>query len=253
MEVIMKKASILLAALLFAAPAWAQGSLYQSWVNCAGDPNAATNINFDCAGGTPASLFATYQLTAPATSVAAVSAVIDVAMNGGSALPPFWHMEGGGCNSAGLGIDDARGAGNCAGANVSFAGSGGNNSDAFVTAYGTPFAGLDSRARILTSVNRASSNPFDFSAGTRYFAFRLDFFFDAATELGGTCAGCTSVVGVSLNTILLESVSAGADAVAAVIQSDDPSSQPSVCVNSPTCTAVPVKARSWGQVKSLYR
>ena len=48
----MKKASILFAVLLCAAPAWAQdGSLYQTWTNCQGEAGAVDNLTFDCAGG----------------------------------------------------------------------------------------------------------------------------------------------------------------------------------------------------------
>jgi hypothetical protein len=253
----MKKALALFALLLFAAPAMAQdGALYYSWNTCFHDGGVAT-ANFDCSDFTPSVSYATYELTSGAVGVVAVSGVIDIVVNGASALPDFWLMQTGGCNDGGVAIDDNRSPCTNAGGLPTFTGSTGQTTDAFVTAYGVGFGGVPNRARLLTSVNRASSNPTDISATpNRHFAFKLNWNDDNAVEAGGACAGCASVVGMTLNSILLENTSmrgGGSEGISAVITSADANSQPSVCINAAECQVVPTRTRTWGQVKALYR
>jgi hypothetical protein len=248
----MKKAILLAAALTLAASAANAHSLFYAWNTCFHD-GGASSVTFVCDDFNPSTSFATYQLDAAVSGVVAVSGVIDLSVNGAATLPSFWHMEGGGCNDGGVAIDDNRTPCTNTGGLPTFPGSTGQNTDAFVTAYGAGFGGPN-KARVLTSVNRASSNPANLTAA-KHFAFKLNWNDDNAEEAGGSCQGCTAVVSQALNSILLESpfTSASGDAVAAVITSADPGSQPSTCINASNCDVVPVKNRSWGQLKSLYR
>lgn len=254
----MKKAILLCAALaLFAVPAFAQvhGALFYSWTDCAGGATSTQTANFDCAGATPAASFAGYQMTASITGVVAISGIMDIMDNTTTPLPSFWHMETGGCNSIGVSISDTRGTGLCTAFNALFQGGTGANTDPFVTAYGANYGGPN-RARLLTAVVRASSNPFTVNAGIKYFAWRLDWALDNAVENGsGTCVGCTDVVSMTLNQIDLESVFTGGtgEALTGVCTSTDPGSVPSVCANAATCDAVATKSKSWGALKSMYR
>jgi hypothetical protein len=167
-------------------------------------------------------------------------------------------MEGGGCNGSGLGIDDARANTPCTntGGLPVFAGTGGTNTDAFITAYGVGF-GAPNRARLLWSVNRASSNPATLAgAPSKQFAAELNWFDDNAVEAGGGCTGCSAQVGQTLNFVVLESAfqNASGDAVAASISSSDAGSAGSTCIGGDGCgSVVPVKNKTWGLLKSLYR
>lgn len=250
----MKKAILLAAALTLAASSASASSLYYAWNTCFHDGGVST-VTFICDDFSPSTSYATYELTAAASGVVAISGILDLAVNGSPDLPSFWHMEGGGCNDGGVAIDDNRTPCTNTGGLPTFTGSTGQNTDAFVTAYGVGIGGPN-RARVLTSVNRASSNPATISASpARHFAFKLNWNDDNAQEAGGACVGCPALVSQALNAIVLESAFTGAsgDAVAAVITSADPGSQASTCVNGAGCDVVPVKNRTWGQMKALYR
>lgn len=252
----MKKAILLAAALCVAAtPAFA-GSLYLRWNQCFADPNAATNINFACDDFASQDAFLTYQLDVSTPNVVALSGGVDLAIEGAAALPSFWQMGPTGCNSNGLGINDARTTlcTNTGGVPV-FSGSGGTTTDAFITAY-LPEWGGPNRARILWAVVRASSNPATLAgAPTRQFAAIFNFFDDAAVEAGGTCVGCTAPLAMCANWILLEApAQGGGEVVSAYITSTDPGSDSVLLSNGATgSVVVPTRSRTWGQVKNLFR
>lgn len=254
----MKKAILFAAALaVCAAPAFAQvgGKVFYSWNDCTGGATATQTVTFDCAGATPAASLAGYQMDASITGVVAISGVMDILDNTSAVLPSFWHMEASGCNSTGASITDTRNGATCTGYNVLFQGSTGAATDPFITAYGSGF-GAPNRARMLTAVVRASSNPFSVTGGTKYFAWRIDWALDNAVENGsGTCVGCTDVVSQTLNQITLESVFTGnnGETVTGTATSNSIGSVPSLCSNAPTCDAVPTRSKTWGALKSMYR
>jgi len=250
----MKKLLLLCAALaLVAAPASASG-LLMAWNACSGMALATSSQVFDCDPANEAvhSLYGTFFLDAATPGVVAMDGIIDLSFNGQSNVPAFWHYEGGGCNSTGLGLIDGRPAATiCSTANAAttLCAAGGTACDGVITAYGVNYGGPN-RARLLFTLARASTDPASLAATTKYFAFEFDFYMIKA----GDCAGCATPTSLAWNqAVLYNTAAVGGEGTAAVLSSTDPGSSPSVCSNAPICDNVPVKNKTWGQLKSLYR
>jgi hypothetical protein len=97
-------------AMVFAVPAHAQ--LFMAWNACDGTANSSTqNLPFDCtpASGFAAELWGTFGLPSTGTAVVAIDGIIDLAFQGQTDVPPFWHFEAAGCNNTGIGYTLARG------------------------------------------------------------------------------------------------------------------------------------------------
>jgi hypothetical protein len=207
------------------------------WGACSdATPPGGENVVFDCADLDAMSrLFANFRPTQSVHGAVAFSGVIDLWFDG--PLPPFWHLEAGGCNAGNLAISDDRDESVCPAArNETVWGAGGQRSDAFILAYGAGYGGFN-RARLLVSVNRASSDPFDLEEGVNYFGFELDFFMGQAAD----CNGCEVPLNISWSTAVIESpLQAGGEAVALVLYGD--SGFPSVAkVNGGVNFATPTR------------
>lgn len=247
---------MLVALLLASAAPAAAGNLQFGWGNCAGEPASGWVLNFDCAGGSPAPAFATFQLDGPVAGVVLVAATIDLWMMNSASVPPFWRMEPGGCNAGGVEVADARGLvmgapmAACVGASTTFQGATGELTDAFVTF--APGLGGENRARMSVEVARPGTSPAALAwPPAQHFAWRLDWLMDAAAEAGGACDGCRQNVSLVLGEVVLEG--RPEDGELARLRGTDPGSLPDLCLNPGACLVDPVVRRTWGRLKALYR
>lgn len=259
----MKKILVLCGALmLVASAAFAQGDgLHMKWNGCPNNAAATPTEDFTCDGSIH-QLHGTLSVAASTPGVVALDGIIDLLLASPN-VPAFWQFQAGACNEAGLALVDARPATNCvATANTNtLCGAGGTGCDAFITAYayGSVINFPENRARLLFTLARSAAAPVTLAAsvGTNaHFAFLFQFFEDNASEIGGACDGCLTGVSMTWNQAVLYNTNAttGGEGVAAAIDSSDPGSADAHAFsNCPGCGAVSTKARSWGQLKSLYR
>lgn len=245
----MKKILLVCAALaMLAGTAQAKG-VGLAWNGCMGTSFATNTTQFDCDpfAGSIYSLFTNMSLDAQLSGIVALDGIMDLAFNGQTDVPQFWHYEQGGCNAAGIVLQKGRNTTVCGSPNSSaLCGTGGSACDGVITAYGLNYGGPN-RARLLFTMARASVNPTTLPAApTLVFVCSLDFFMDNAA----TCAGCATPTSIAFNWATLYTIGG----VAGAVSSTDPGSvQPSVCVNATTCDVVPVKNKTWGALKALYR
>jgi len=265
----MKKVLLITAALaMFATSAFAAGGqLYLAWGNCNGGTGASGTATFACLDGVGGTMYIDYKLNTAAVGIVTLNAILDVNVNDVVTLPDFWHFEDGGCNAGYLVLNAARASGKCTTSGITLCTSTGAACSAFITAYGIGApAGLpaENRARILVTLARSASSPVNLTVAKQYgFSLEINATNAMMQDLDGDgeytdpplCAGCDAVASVALNAIVLEAatLNASGEAVADVITSDMAGSVPSVCGNSATCLSVPVKNKTWGQLKALYR
>jgi len=254
----MKKLLLVAAIIAIAAPANAQ--LFMAWNACDGTPGSSrSNLNFDCTPGSgfAADLYGTFGSTA---GVVAIDGIIDLAFQGVTDVPAFWHFESGGCNNSGMGYTFARGSATtfCATTNsVLFCGSTGSGCGGGVVAYvngsQVPLGGPN-RARLLFTNARSATSPVTLPAmPTRVFCFHLMFITDNTPGSGGAdCVGCETPTEIWWHQAILynNSAQAGGEGLVALIDELTVGYAGRVQVNGyPTR----VTAKSWGQLKGMYR
>jgi hypothetical protein len=259
----MKKILVLCGALmLVASTAFAQQGLHMRWLGCANNAASSPTEDFTC-DGTPHNLHGTFSVAASTPGVVAMDGIIDLLYQTPD-VPAFWQFQAGACNESGLALADSKptvGCGTALQNTTTLCGTGGTGCDAFITAYayGAVINFPANRARLLFTLARASTSPVTLAASVApnaHFAFLFTFFEDNATEIGGACDGCLTGVSMTWNQAVLYNTNAttGGEGIAASISSADPGSADAHSFsNCPGCSAVSTKARSWGQLKSLYR
>jgi len=229
------------------------GNIAINWNNCSGQVGSSPYTVFDCDPllGSVYKLVGSFQVMSPFNDFVALDGSLDVVLDGKSSMTPFWHLEPGGCNDAGIGLDAARPAA-CGGP------------------YQTPFGPLGSQAvllqvtnyqpgrefgnygRLLFTVARSSDIPITLApAPARYYGWSLSFFMDNA----GSCAGCSDPASIRLNTLVLYNNHGGTDASGFLMSAGAPGSQPCASINGggTACDPTPTRNKTWGQLKSLYR
>jgi hypothetical protein len=248
--------------MLVASAAFAQAGLHMKWAGCPNNPAATPSEDFTCDGSVHL-LHGTFSVAAPTAGVVAMDGIIDLQYTTPD-VPAFWQFQSGACNESGIVLNDGRPAAPaCAAATNSntLCGAGGSGCDAFITAYayGAAIGFPPNRARLLFTLARASTSPVTLAQSlptNAHFAFQFSFFEDNASEIGGACDGCLAGVAMTWNQAVLynTSATAGGEGIAAAISSADPGSADAHSFSNCTgCQTVPTKARSWGQLKSLYR
>ncbi len=233
------------ATLLLALPAAAQGELSLRWSGC--DENGTPNIVPECQFNIGERRLV--MSIAPGADVADVVGwrlVLDY-VSDVSPLPDWWQVQPGGCRQGQIAAAMPTGfEGDCADV-WSATGS------AVAQSYLYPRTGGDaSQLRIIVGVGVPDANAFTLQAGQNYLAGILSLFFARTTT--GECPGCETPVCFVFNSaeIVLRASAAGPP--------PGPFVTPSPAIgNSCTwgsgssCLAVPVRGRTWGQIKALYR
>ncbi len=220
-------------------------ALYLDWNDCVLGTSATSDFTSSCAADSGSQdLYVAFSLDTPLTDVVAIRVVVDLQHQAGS-LPPWWQLAPDGCRFGGLVQSAQFDGGNACGDYWAGAGSFDMPPPFFVGLPGNQA----SRARIQFTIgvpsDQARSLP---STTTIYYAARL------MLENIGTwsCVGCMEGACLVLNSI--EIFRPGLDPV--VLTTPGPDHANWVTWQgggSADCTAVPVRAVTWGQIKSLYR
>lgn len=238
----------LIATLTFAAPAWAQGQMELAWGTCKAD-GGPSDTTFPCGDGdgTPkASLHGSFSGGPHQPDLVAMDGTIE--MGTAVPLPGFFRfatvVEPANCNP-GIAFDYKRPA-TCTGAATLC------DDGLCDYAFGVRTSSTDpllssNRATLVFSVYRTAT--VDVAANTDTFVFKIDFYADAATESGGSCSGCSGQAAFVFRRLgLLAPAGDGfQDYEIPYLDCATWNSGTSICV------ATPVKNRTWGALKSLYR
>jgi len=244
--------------LVLAAPAFA--GLDLAWNDCATSPNGVADIVLDCDGSQSLgqhTLFGNFQTSTALPQFLAMDFVIDV-QTAADPLPTFWQFAAGECNDGNLALRVNRGTKCFQGTQASAIPCAASGGQCLSGGLWTSGFGASNRARFNGSIFRDATAPVALSADVNYFCLAIDIFTFGASELGGSCDGCTGEFAIVFNSLLLSGLSAGVGTEAQEVPVSGPGLGPNggcASGNSGTgiCGATPTQARTWGQVKSLYR
>lgn len=253
----MKRFLLLTAMMLVTAgSAWAVSpGVNLNWTTDCYSDNAVTLKTFACNTNTgTAPMTASFALTADQPSHVGTSGIVDLQADAAT-LPDWWTVNyTGSCRgnvlTASADFTSVSTAVNCVDAYV-------GNATGGITAYktqvntgGVPEVFVPNRARIKYAFAVPADAPVPLTAGTEYFSARLQFSYLKSTGTG-SCAGCATGVTIVLNEIQSAENTVGSvpEILTAAIANN--------CINwqnaNVSCGAVPVRNRSWGEIKSLYR
>lgn len=243
----MKKFLFLCAALTLGASA-AYAAIDLSWDGC--NPGVATSDKvFSCDGTGFYETFGTVVPSVPVTNFIGIQGQIDIQSEGGP-IPEFWAFELGAPNNSVFGYVDARGTSTlaCNALTTMWGNTGTGGTDVFQYDRGaTSPRGMPLNRALIQFADARLTPIATLNAGTNYYAFTLNFDEASAVDL----TGCSSPVAMVLNEIELASTTnvaveeqaPGLRGNCATVNGAGPAS----------CAATPVKNRTWGSVKSLYR
>lgn len=244
----MRRLVVTLAMLLVAASASAAG-IDISWNDCVlGSSTTATNRNFTCLGATNQNYQLFFQFRTPVAMphFVAITMYVDIVPIASGPLAPFWHYEGNGCNGSAVKGAQISGAipATCA-VNYLEPWGGGPDGTFAIAAYGADFqrAGLGHLIAL-----GARGDGFPITANTNYYGAHIQF----NNRNRHTCFGCTQQATVLWELARFESN----DGSPAVDISNPDNGTNCVGINGAgagTCGALPVKATTWGAIKSMYR
>lgn len=220
--------------------------LYLTWNLCALSPSATHSLTSTCATDLgQQELMCSFVLDSPLDSVYVLDLDLDL-QTGGSSLPSWWQFGVGGCREGAL-LASAVPAPSSACADAWH----GQGTPLERPAYyvGMPRGGA-SQARIRIAFSVLSENAFRLEAGTMYDAARL-LLRNSSTSV---CSGCDEQTCIVLNSIAIGRLP---DAPGGDLVVDTPGPNEANRAiwqgGSSWCGAVPVRVKSWAQLKSLYR
>lgn len=227
--------------MLAANAAFAAAGINLSWTSC-GALGTSTKT-FACAANTGSDVMvASYVAPSGTTGITGMEAVIDI-QSSTPTMPDWWLFKNAGtCRQTALSSLPA--GASCDGDYWAGQASGG------ISAYITPYLSATNRARLLIIYAVPSNLAGPVDADVEYFAFTTTI--THAKSVGtGSCAGCETPMCIVLNEIkLTQGVGIGDFRIGTAaanniitFQGESPSN----------CLTVPVKNRTWGAVKSLYR
>ncbi len=234
-----------LALLATPCPARASEALFLHWNDCTLGSSATSDLAFDCSVDTGShDLYVAFSLDSALIDVVALRVVIDI-QHQSAVLPPWWELAPDGCRYGSL-VQSAQFEGGTACQDF-WAGAGSFDMPPPFVA-GVP-GGDPSRARIRFTIGVPSNEARTLNSTTaKYYAARLMLENDGTTS----CLGCMEGACMVLNSI--EIVRLGRDPV--VLTAPGPGQANWVTWQGgggASCSAVPVRSVTWGQVKSLYR
>lgn len=233
------------------ATAGAAGPTFLAWGACRGAPTASAAAVFDC-NPTAASgyvLVGTFGLADSLKGAYAMEANLDLTFPGVSAVPAFWEISQAGCNATGL-VTIKNPPDDCSGHASAFCAGDTTLCDIL---YSSASIRGPNTLRLAFTVSRARADSVDLAPlPDRYHGFSLFLLMGNA----GLCSGCLEPVAIVWNTGYLFSVDLnGQDRPVVGVDSGDPMAEPCAAVNggASACGATPVRSRTWGALKALYR
>ena len=238
---------MVLTALVFsAAPARSAEGIYLTWNECPLSTLSASDFTASCAADSgEQSLYCAFTMPFALDSVIAVEITLDVQVAG--SLPPYWEYAADGCRFGSLSAKSEFAA---ATACTDFwAGRAGMEGLAGYYA-GEPRGGAG-QARIRITFAVASGQYLRLDAERMYYAARVVFKNRRTTS----CLGCSTPACLVLNSILIGRLpgAPGGDHVCLEVPGPNLANRATWQGVGGDCNAVPVKVRTWGQLKSLYR
>jgi hypothetical protein len=252
--VVIAAVSILSAQAAFAGP-----GIDLSFNGCPGNPGAVGGYvapdggggvgpDIDCASGGPIVLIGTWSTDESIPDLVGLDGSIDYQAVGGLDARPFWNFESGACNETALSSSQVRAQG-CS-SPVPYRNTWG------ATGSGSAWLGQRTSAdagRIAFVVYR----PFGLAmtAGDLLFGMQIIVDGSTSTEAGGTCAGCCGETDVVWNSATPMSISAVVHTTLVSSTGNFPNFSNGLVLRggSASCGPVPVRPRTWGALKSLYR
>jgi hypothetical protein len=229
-------------------PASAAEALHLSWGDCDTGSASVHDNPFTCATDVgSASLYCAFSLASPVDQVVGLELVVDL-QHSAASLPDYWLLGP---------YPDCRH--DQLTASLDFSLTTACTDPAFAGAAVQGFlpgqpGGLSSQARIKAVAFVPSPQTRSFSADTLYDALRLVLSYNL-TVGSGSCGGCSGPACLVLNSILLRRVS-GAPGGDIMVTAAAPANGNWVTWRGgvgANCQLVPVRARTWGSIKSLYR
>jgi len=238
----------LLALLGGARAAAADGQIYLTWDDCAaqGLHNQASAC-LSNEGSTM--LYSSFVLDGAVDGVVGIQVTIDL-QHSASAMPDWWRLQGPGeCRDGALHVSGAFGIAEVACEDPWRQLGGGEVLYDVGVAPRQP-----NQARIVGTWAIPADSARALRAGVLYYGlkFRID---NARTVFPGECPGCNQPVCLVLNRVeLLREFGADPPLVALETSGPDEARRATWLGGAgASCEAVPVRARTWGQIKSLYR
>lgn len=241
-------AALLLASLLAPRNAAADEGLGLAWDDCR-TGSGLTNLSFACDNNDAMlELIASFQLGAPLTDVIGIEVVVDV-QHSSATLPDWWLMGSGACRADQL----------FAGADFTLLGDCADPwngaASAEVQGYdtGQPRGGAN-QARIRAVAGVLPANARSLAAGVNYYGLRVRFRTGKSSGTG-SCAGCLAPACLVLNGITIRRLpgAPGGDVIISSVGAGNPNWVTWRGGGGADCSLVPVRAVTWGRIKTLYR
>ena len=236
--------------LLIAVPARAyDGQVYLSWEECALNGAGAADLGSACLFDEGASaLHCAFTLAQAIDDVVGIEVSVDL-QHSQATLPDWWRLQGKGeCRDGSLlASGNFLGDGVCADPWRDLGGG--------VALYypGLP-GGQSSQARMVGVYAIRADSARVLEAGPMYYGLKL-LISNQKTSFPGGCAGCLQPACLVLNQVKLLR-GPGAIPSEITIESSGPANANRATWRGGSgaeCVAVPVRSRTWGQIKSLYR
>jgi len=245
-------ASLLLLAAMSAAPAHALSTLNLRWDACLGD-GGVSNKSFACNTNTGVNvLVGSWVTPVDLFNVTGNQVVVDLGTFG-PVLPAWWEFKNAGtCRQGSLAVSAAAAptAVNCADWSSGLA-------IGLLSSYIIGIKGPAS-ARIIFATTAAIPIPDGIVAGQEYFSFQLNI--NHQKTVGpGACAGCDVTMCIALIAVNVTNADSRFDRQLRIGSGSGDTLADSFVLWQPvagqtTCSrAVPVRNRTWGELKSLYR
>jgi len=227
----------------------AHAGLDLAWKACSQMPTATSSQVADCANSTVLDLYGTLQLDSDFPGFVDLEMAFDLRTTA-LAMPAIWNVESNACGGGQDVLLDLGGTGpQCPVTSYSFAIWNTNRSIQSEIHYSIDPE--DPRhARLQIVGHRSSRDPTVLRAGTNYAVFGLALPLSRATESGGLCGGCDAPLAIVWNSATLHSASASRTISGPGLGSS------CVTLNGAPlelCGVTPVRARTWGTVRTLYR
>jgi hypothetical protein len=235
------------------APAWADEALNLTWDDCP-DGGGGSDDPFLCnMNEGQHTLFLTFTLAQPLTGVIGIESVVDL-QSSDVTLPPWWELGTGGCRF-GIPVNllaDASFAGSTACANP-WHGTPSSLIQGFTV--GPPDHGVSNQARIKAVASVPSDSASDLAAGTAYYGLKIIIRNGQTTGGPLVCSGCLPPLCLVLNSILVRRVpgAPGGDVTLTTPGVGNGNWATWRGGAGANCALVPVRNRTWGQLKALYR
>lgn len=243
-ERILLAAGLPLVVLWHAGTAAAQGQLAMRWTVCS--PDGPANTTTSCQSDVETrDLVLSFVPDARVTDVVGWRLVLDY-VSDAPVLPAWWQVQGGGCRDGQIAaIAPTTQAGGC---EDPWSASG----SSIVQSVFYPRPGGDgAQLRLVAVAGVPAVDAFALEAGTPYLATVLQVHF--AHTVTGTCPGCSTPVCFVFNSAELVRLQGAGGIDPGPLVDPSPDGNQCTWMGGASCTPVPARGRTWGQLKALYR